>query len=288
MLEELEERRAEITKKADEYKARRTELNSEASKWAELRDELNGRIKSAVEKAKGFKKQREVYEELIGNGKTKRSELNKKASQHYSTVEQMRKKNDMQSIQAFELLRQRIDKLELRQQVEVLSKEKERKLVAKITELKREFDGMEQELEKDQKLKELLKKAQTYRKESDKYHEEVIKNVKCSHECRDKMVRCFKEADRVRVKADESHRHFLESQEGADEAHRRYIRYLRDEKDFDRVITGLKRKVGEDWVFRERIEAKKRAKDIYERFQDGEKLSTEDLMQLQKSEMMFK
>jgi len=55
MLEELEERRAEITKKADEYKARRTELNSEAGKWADLRDELNGRIKSAVEKAKGFK-----------------------------------------------------------------------------------------------------------------------------------------------------------------------------------------------------------------------------------------
>jgi uncharacterized coiled-coil DUF342 family protein len=288
MLEELEERKAEITKKAEEYKARRTELNAEASKWAELRDELNGQIKSAVEKAKEFKKQREEYEELIGNGKTKRSELNKKASQHYSTVEQMRKKKDMQSIQAFELLRQRIDKLELKQQVEVLSKEKERKLVAKITELKREFDGMEKELEKDQKLKELLKKAQKYRKESDKYHEEVIKNVKYSHECRDKMVRCFKEADRVRVKADEAHQHFLESQEGADAAHRFYIRHLRDVKDFDRVITGLKRKVSEDWVFRERIEAKKRAKDIYERFRDGEKLSTEDLMQLQKSEMMFK
>jgi uncharacterized coiled-coil DUF342 family protein len=70
--------------------------------------------------------------------------------------------------------------------------------------------------------------------------------------------------------------------------HRLYIRHLRDVKDFDRVITGLKRKVSEDWVFRERIEAKKRAKDIYERFRDGEKLSTEDLMQLQKSEMMFK
>ncbi len=137
-------------------------------------------------------------------------------------------------------------------------------------------------------MKEILQNAQNYRKDSDVHHEEVIKNVKCSHECRDKMVRCFKEADRVRVKADEAHRRFLDAQEGADEAHRLYIRYLRDEKDFDRVITGLKRKVGEDWVFRERIEAKKRAKDIYERFRDGEKLSTEDLMQLQKSEMMIK
>ncbi len=288
MLEELEERRAEVTKKAEEYRSRRTELNSEASKWSELRDELNGRIKEAVEKAKGFKKQREEYEKLIAEKKAKRGELNRKASKYYSMVEKQRKKSDMQSIQAFERLRNRIDELELRQQVEVLSKDKERKLVAKITELKREFDGMEKELEKDRKLKELLRKAQKYRKESDKYHEGVIKNVKLSHECHDKMVEGFKEADRIREKADEAHRLFLEAQGAADEAHRLYIRYHRDTNDFDRVINALRRKIREDWGFRERMEARKKAKGIYERFRDGEKLSTEDLMQLQRSEMLFK
>ena len=288
MLEELEERRAEIIKKAEEYKTRRTELNSEASKFSELRDELNGRIKEAVEKAKEFKQQREEYEKLIADEKTKRAQLNRKASLYYTMVEKERKKNDMQSIQAFERLRKRIADLELRQQVQVLSKDKEKRLVAKITELRREFDGMEKELEKDRKLKELLKKAQKYRKESDKYHEEVINYVKLSHECHDKMVECFKEADRIREKADEAHRLFLETQEEADEAHQRYIHYLRDLKDFDRVINGLRRKVREDWAFRERMEAKKKAKGIYEKFREGEKLSTEDLLLLQRSEMLFK
>jgi len=285
MLEELEERRAEIIKKAEEYKTRRTELNSEASKWSELRDELNGRIKEAVEKAKGFRQQREVHEKLIASKKTKRGELNRKASSYYVMVEKQRKRSDMQSIQAFERLRARIAELELKQQVEVLSKDKERKLVAKITELRREFDRMERELEKDRKLTELLKNAQKYRIESDKYHGEVINLVKLSHECHDKMVNYFKEADRIREKADEAHRLFLEAQEEADESHRRYIRYLRDLKDFDRVITGLRRKIREDWGFRDRMEAKKKAKGIYEKFKDGGKLSTEDLLMLQRSEL---
>jgi uncharacterized coiled-coil DUF342 family protein len=102
------------------------------------------------------------------------------------------------------------------------------------------------------------------------------------------MVECFKEADRIREKADEAHRLFLERQEEADEAHRRYIQYLRDLKDFDRVINGLRRKIREDWVFRERMEARKKAKGIYEKFREGGKLSTEDLLLLQKSEMMYK
>jgi len=288
MLEELEERRTEIIKKAEEYKARRTELNSEASKWSELRDELNGRIKEAVEKAKGFKQQREECEKLIASKKTKRGELNRKASSYYVMVEKQRKRNDMQSIQAFEGLRERIAELELRQQVEVLSKDKEKKLVARITELRREFDRMEKELEKDKKLTELLKKAQKYRVESDKYHEEVINLVKVSHECHDKMVDCFKEADRIREKADEAHRLFLEVQQEADEAHKRYIRSLRDMKDFDRVISGLRRKIREDWGFRERMEARKKAKGIYDKFREGEKISTEDLLLLQRSEMGLK
>ncbi|MEA2075719.1 MAG: phosphoserine phosphatase [Euryarchaeota archaeon] len=288
MLEELEERRAEIIKKAEEYKVRRTELNSEASKWSELRDELNGRIKEAVEKAKGFKQQREEYEKLISSKKTKRGELNRKASSYYSMVEKQRRRSDIQSIQAFERLRERISELELRQQVEVLSKDKEKKLVARITELRREFDRMEKELEKDKKLTELLKKAQKYRVESDKYHEEVINLVKQSHECHDKMVKCFKEADRIREKADDAHRLFLEAQKEADEAHKRYIRYLRDMKDFDRVIGGLRRKIREDWGFRERMEARKKAKGIYDKFREGEKISTEDLLLLQKSEMGLK
>lgn len=288
MLEELKERRAEIIKRAEEYKIRRTELNSEASKWSELRDELNARIKVATEKAKTFKLQREEYEELIVSKKAKRDELNKKMSSCYLAVKKRRKKSDMQSIQSFERLKDRIAELELKQQVEVIGRAEERKLVARITELRRELDRLEKKLWKDVKLAESMRNAEKYRKEADKYHEEVINLVKLSRECHDKMVDHFKEADRIRKKADSAHLLFLEAQKEADESHKRYIRYIRDVRDFDRVISGLQRKIWDDWGFRERIEAKKKAKGIYERFKEGEKLSTEDLMQMQRFELGLK
>ena len=288
MLEELVERRAEVIKRADEYKGRRAELNSEASKWSELRDELNGRIKEAIYKAKGFKKQREEYEKQIEEKKEKCGELNRKASTYYSMVEKLRKKNDLKSIQVFERLRARIDELELKQQVEVLSKDKEKKLVAKITELRKEFDRMQKELEKDKELKELLRKAQRYKREADKYHEEAIKYVKLSHECHDKMVEWFKEADRVRGKADDAHRLFIEFRKESSDIYRILMRCLSDIKDFDHVIDGIRRKTKDDPGFRKRMEANNKAKYIYDRFKDGEKLTTEDLLMLQKSEMLLK
>jgi uncharacterized coiled-coil DUF342 family protein len=286
MLDELEERRAELIKKAEEYKRRRSELNSEASKWSELRDELNGRIREVINKAKEFKDQREEYKKKSSEKKSKRDELNRKASLYYSRLEKSQKKNNIASIQTLENLRERIDDLEFKQQVKVLSMDKERQLVAKITELKKEFNGMQKELEGDKRLRELLIKVQGYRREADEYHKELIKHEKLAQECHEKMVKSFKEADRLREKADESHRLFLKAQEAADEAHGLFIKDLRDIRDFDRVINGVKRKIGEDWEFRGKIEARKKAKDVYERFREGEKLNTTDLLVLQKSEML--
>ena len=254
-----------------------------------MRDELNGQLKKAVARAKEFKKQREEYEKLIEEKKEQRSELNKKAAACYSKVEKLRKKSDLQqSIQEFEGLSARIEELELKQQVEVLSKDKDRKLVARIKELRREFAKMQKELEKDKKLREVLEKAQELKEEADRHHEEVLKYVKISHECQDKMVACFREADRVRAKADEAHRLFLEAIAEADKAHKLYLQYSQDLKDFNHVINGLRRKMREDFGFRARTEARRKARGIYEKFRDGEKLSTEDLMLLQKSEMLLK
>ena len=190
------------------------------------------------------------------------------------------------SVRAFEELRQKIEQLEMRQQTEVMSVEQERKLVAKISALRREFERMQKVLEQDKQLKELLRKAQSIKKEADKYHEEVLKYVKLSHECRDKISECYKEADMLREKADEAHRMFLDAQRAADEAHALYLKYKRDLRDFDKLIDGLRRKMRADWTFRERMEARKKLKDLLERFKEGKKLSTEDLMLFQRLEQL--
>jgi uncharacterized coiled-coil DUF342 family protein len=58
---------------------------------------------------------------------------------------------------------------------------------------------------------------------------------------------------------------------------------VRQVHDFDKIIAGLRQKKARARADEAETSAKKEAEDIYERFKAGEKLSTEDLMFLQKA-----
>jgi uncharacterized coiled-coil DUF342 family protein len=191
----------------------------------------------------------------------------------------------MGSIKSFEELRKELDRLEFKQQVEVLNSDKERQLVERIATLQKEFERRKREIANNEKLKELLDKAQSLREEAHKYHEEVTKYAKMAQENHDKMLYTFREIDKIRKEADEAHRKFVEVQEKADAEHKLFIKHQREIRDFDKLINGLKKKMREDRGFKDRIESRRKAKELYGQFKRGEKLSTEDLLLLQRSWM---
>ena len=69
----------------------------------------------------------------------------------------------------------------------------------------------------------------------------------------------------------------------ADEEHNQHVECIRQVHEFDKIITGLKQKKVSARKEKEEVSARLTADDIYERFKSGEKLSTEDLMALQKA-----
>ncbi|MHC1595651.1 MAG: coiled-coil protein, partial [Candidatus Syntropharchaeales archaeon] len=194
-------------------------------------------------------------------------------------------KHNMGSIKSFEELQKELDRLEFKQQVEVLKADKERQLVERITSLQKEFERRKREIAQNEKLKELLDKAQSLREEAHIYHEKVTSAAKVAQEHHDKMLSTFRRIDKVRKEADDAHRMFIKAQERADLEHKIFIKHQREIRDFDKLINGLKKKMREDYSFKDRIESKKKAKEVYGQFKRGEKLSTEDLLLLQRSWM---
>ncbi len=281
----MEERRARLVKLAEEAELRRNELNAEASRWASKRDRLNKLTRELIAKAQEHKAKREEYNRIVAENKPKRDKLNEESNRYYAEIDKLRKKYNMESIRSFEELRKELDRLEFKQQVEVLTPDKERQLVERIAALQKEFERRKREIAQNEKMKELLDKAQSLREEAHKYHEKVISAAKIAQEHHDKMLATFREIDKVRKEADEAHRKFVEVQEKADLEHKAFIRYQREIRDFDKLINGLKKKMREDRAFRDRIESRKRAKELYVQFKRGEKLSTEDLLLLQRSWM---
>jgi uncharacterized coiled-coil DUF342 family protein len=98
------------------------------------------------------------------------------------------------------------------------------------------------------------------------------------------MTTLYEQSDTLRREADRAQEEFIKTKMLADEEHRKHIERIRQVHDYDKIIHGIwmkSRGVPEEAA--EEVDAKREAEQIFERFKKGEKLSTDDLMTLQKS-----
>lgn len=286
MLDELQKRKTELKTKSEEYKNQRNDLNMEAGKSAAKRNELNARTKAFLEEAQQLKRQRDENNAKVGENKAKRDELNEAANKIYAEVDKLRKNLNLTDGPSLKEMRREIDHLEFKQQTEVLSSSKEKELVDRIAELNEEFKHKKQQLESNKDLRVMLDKAQKIRDEASEYHRKVKEYAELAQQHHEKMIAIFKSADDVRAESDAAHKEFVKAQEAADEQHKLFIKTQKEIRDFNKVIMGLKRKSKETKEAAIKEKTKKEAEEIYSQFKLGEKLSTEDLMILQRSGLL--
>ncbi len=286
MLNELQNRKADLKNKSEENKDKRNELNHEASKWATKRNELNTRTKELIDEAQQLKKLRDDNNEKVGEAKLKRDELNEQANKVYAEVDKIRKDLNLGDGPSLKEMKREIDQLEFKQQTEVLKTSQERELVEKIAKLTEELKRKKTQLEGSSELKSLLEKAQVLRDEAAVYHNKVKEAAEAAQQYHDKMITIFKEADAMRAESDAAHKEFVKAQEAADEQHRLFIQSQKEIREINKMIIGLKRKTKETKDESIREQTKKEAEEVYNQFKLGEKLNTEDLMLLQRSGLL--
>jgi len=286
MLAELEEKKTKLKQDALGFKENRSLLNADASRGAAKRNELNKATKELIDKAQELKKLRDDDNKNVAKAKLKRDEYNEKTNDIYTKIDDIRKKYNLSGDRSIRGLRREIDHLDFKQQTEVLSPDKEKQLVEKISALSSEFKTRKAQLEKNEVLKDLLNDAQKLKDKASKYHELVTKYAEQAQDYHDQMIRTFKEADRIRADADAAHRGFVKAQEAADKQHKEFIRTQREIRDFDKVIVGLRKKSKERRVDRVKADARREAEEILTHFRQGEKLDTTDLLRLQRAKLV--
>jgi uncharacterized coiled-coil DUF342 family protein len=286
MLKELQEKKALLKKEADVSKLERNRLNAEASQFATRRDELNTKTRALIDSAQQSKDKRDEFNKLVSENKEKRDSINEQANNLLAKADQIKRKFRVSGGLSLSELKREIDHLEFRQQTEVVSTEKERELVDHIAHLWEEYRKKRVELENNTELKEALEKAHQLREEASEFHKQLTDNADRAQECHEKMLKCFKEADKVRAEADLAHKEFVRAQESADEQHQKYIKMEKELRDYDKIISSLKKRTKEDRESRERGDVLKRAEEVYALFKDGQKLETDDLLLLQRSGLL--
>ncbi len=267
-FDELLKEKRGLEKKLNELTQERDKLNEEARTFKHLRDDLNSSIKNNLDKALKYRNERDQVNKEVKKYKKLRDEAN----QELKKMEWSSGRRDIQRIQ------DEIKKLDKTIETKVLDIRKENELVKQVTDLQKKLQTMtEDEETRDEaiKLKEL----------SESYHARVVELSDQAQETHEQMIKYFERIDDIRVKADEAHAEFIKIRENASQKHEEVKKVLKEIKAKNKALDKVKAKkrYREDEITHsENIKEKERAQEIYRKFRGGKKLSTEELLLLQK------
>lgn len=286
MLNELIEKRKKILAESEQHKNRRNELNALASSHARERNTLNGQTREYVEEAQKNKELRDHYNNEVQSLKDQRNEINEQANILFEEIEAFKKDHGGIKNRGIKELQKQIEHLEFRQQTEVISTDKERELIDKIKQMKESMKEQEAELEQNKEIKAKINSARDFRKEASELHAKVTEMAELAQTHHDMMVEFYRKADKSREEADNAHKNFVEAQESADAEHKYFIACQKELRDYDKVISGLRKKTKKTKVTKEQKAVRKEAEHLFKMFRAGEKLTTDDILLLQRSKLI--
>ncbi|HVM46243.1 MAG TPA: phosphoserine phosphatase [Candidatus Thermoplasmatota archaeon] len=288
LVESFLSKRERLNQQAHRLREQRDRLNDETKRHAGKRDELNAQVRSLVERANAHKARRDANNQKVREAKGRRDELNKAAHAKVEALQALRRERGQGAQEAgvpLPKLRAEIKHLEYQQQTTVLTPKKERELIELIAAKLKELKEREAAFQESGELKAAYEEMRAAKAAAEEAHAQVTQLANEAQGEHDAMVKLFAEADALRKQADGEQAEFVRHKVEADKVHREYIETVTSARDLDRVVQALRGAAPQG----ERAERgaptaaqRAEAEDIFEKFRKGEKLSTEDLIALQK------
>jgi CheY-like chemotaxis protein len=132
----------------------------------------------------------------------------------------------------------------------------------------------------------LIASRDRLRDQAEKMHQKVAELAEKAQVEHDSMVKLFANSDEVRKGADDLQAKFVAVKVQADAVHKEYIASVNTIHEIETSIHDLFTKDTEQRKAAETSSSMKLADEIFDKFKRGEKLSTEDLMTLQKAGLL--
>ena len=263
--QQKDEKEAEISKIAEE----RDEFNKVAKEQRKIRDQLNTELKENLNKAIEFRNERNKINKEVEEAKKERNEANNQLK----NLEWSSGKRDKIKIE------NEIKKIDKIIETRVLDIKKENQLVKNANDLRKQL----MEIHEDESIK---GEAQNLKKISEEAHAKVIELSEKAQEAHEEMLTYFRKTDDIRTAADEAHKLFIEARRNASAKHEEFKAVLSDIHVINKKLgnrRSKKRKSDKQSSgSNKNREEKEKAEHIFEKFKNGGKVSTEELLLLQK------
>ena len=280
---DLRKLRKDYHNKAEELRVKRDELNLKSQTHASERNDLNLKAKEYMDEVHLHRDRRNGLNVEVGQIRDDRREVtNKVNALKDNFLKLKRKRFSGRSLPPISRLRKQIQELEIKQMTTPLTTDKERVLVDEISSLQNKIKEHDDLIETDTDVldaRNIFRDTEKERRALSKSMQKKRQEAQVSHHSMKDSLRLNRS---TRRKADSSQRLFVKAKEKADEVHNEYIEYLRGMQEIDRMTASQ----GKSGSVADQKASAASAEDLFAKFLAGEKLSTEQLMVIQKAGML--
>ena len=280
---ELRKIRKEYHQKAEELRVGRDELNLTSQTHASERNDLNVKAKEYMDEVHMYRDRRNGLNVEVGQIRDERNEVTERVnSLKDNFLSLKRKRFSGQNLPPIARLRKQIQELEIKQMTTPLTTDKERALVEEISSLQNKIKQHDELIETDTEVldaRDTFREAENKRRELSKSMQKSRQEAQTAHHSMKDSLRLNRS---TRRKADAAQRAFVKAKEKADIVHNEYIEYLRGMQEIDRMTASQ----GKSGSVADQKASAASAEDLFAKFLAGEKLSTEQLMIIQKAGML--
>ena len=278
--EDLEKRRAESNARADEARAKRDRLNAEARATAEERSRILDELHAKSADAQDHRRNRDALNGMVREEKRLREEWNHKLQELGDQVQELkRERTPKPGAVPVWRLKKELKELEFRHMTTALTGDQEKRLIEEMKRLEAAIREQDAELRQNPEVEKTLEAFNEARTEAEKHHALVGQYAEEAQREHEAMVALYEEVDELRRQADEVQAKLLEVKGQADEAHRGHIAAIEEVRDIEKLLFATRGgRAPPSWSAAEAP----REEDFLARLKKGEKVSTEDLLELQK------
>jgi len=280
---ELRDLRKDYHKKAEVLRIKRDELNLKSQSHASERNDLNVKAKEYMDNVHLYRDRRNGLNVEVGEVRDERREVSNEVNNLKDIFLRLKRKRfSGRNLPPVSKLRKQIQELEIKQMTTPLTTDKERALVDEIGSLQSKIREHDTLIETDTEVLEARDKfrdSEKVRRELGKKMQKSRQEAQAAHHSMKDSLRSNRQ---TRRKADAGQRMFVKAKEKADEVHNQYINYLRGMQEIDRMTASQ----GRTGSSADQKASAASAEDLFAKFLAGEKLSTEQLMIIQKAGML--
>ena len=280
---ELKDLRKDYHKKAEVLRIKRDELNLKSQSHASERNDLNVKAKEYMDNVHLYRDRRNGLNVEVGEVRDERREVSNEVNTLKDTFLKLKRKRfSGRNLPPVAKLRKQIQELEIKQMTTPLTTDKERALVDEIGSLQSKIKEHDTLIETDTEVlgaRDKFRDSEKIRRELGKKMQKSRQEAQAAHHSMKDSLRSNRQ---TRRKADAAQRMFVKAKEKADEVHNEYIEYLRGMQEIDRMTASQ----GRTGSSADQKASAASAEDLFAKFLAGEKLSTEQLMIIQKAGML--